>query len=154
DLAAGPLLRARVIKLAPHRYLLLANVHHIVFDGWSARVLVDELVAAYAACLRGERLQLSPLAVQYKDFAAWQNSLLEGNASQRDGDYWHGQFSGKLTALDLPNDFAHPAIWTFSGDRVSFLMDEPLSEALRGTARSMGGSLFMMLVALVKALLY
>ncbi|HSL83445.1 MAG TPA: amino acid adenylation domain-containing protein, partial [Thermoanaerobaculia bacterium] len=120
DLARGPLFRARLLDLgaatagaaeAGREHRLLLGFHHIVADGWSMGVLLDEVAALYAALAAGEAAALPPEPpVQYADFAAWQRSWLEGDALQRQLDYWRGELAGVPAVLELPGDRPRPAV--------------------------------------------
>src|SRR5712672_4182912 len=88
DLRHGPLLRLKLFRLAPDEHVLLVMMHHIITDGWSTGVIVDELSMGYAAALRGEPADLPPLPVQYPDYAAWQRDQLAGPALEQRLEYW------------------------------------------------------------------
>ncbi|MEW6234512.1 MAG: amino acid adenylation domain-containing protein [Candidatus Omnitrophota bacterium] len=154
DLTRGPLLRAKLVKLGEHRHILLVNIHHIVFDGWSASVIVNELLTLYQAFAKNEENPLAPLKIHYKDYAAWQNALLTSEAIQPHREYWRQQFTPEPPPLNLPTDRPRPAIQTFNGDKVVCAWDKDFASMLRRFAREHGGSLFMTLTALVKTLFY
>ncbi|HET6210701.1 MAG TPA: condensation domain-containing protein, partial [Jatrophihabitans sp.] len=109
DLAAGPLLRAGLLRLAPDEHQLLLNVHHIVADGWSIGILVRELATLYACYRRGEPSPLPEPAVQYADYALWQRDRLSGEELRRQLDYWTDRLAGAPTLLALPTDRPRPA---------------------------------------------
>ena len=108
DLEKGPLWRARLFRLAPKQSLLALTMHHIVFDGLSKTVFLDELGAAYAAFAAGNAPELPRLDVQFADFAAWQREQLDDAALARQLEYWKSRFSGEVAALAIPNDRARP----------------------------------------------
>lgn len=147
DLACGPLFRCTAYLLDDHRAVLSFEMHHIVADGWSMRVLLRDLLALYCD-------GLPPLEVQYRDWAAWQNALLADGSLDQQREYWHGKLAGPIPVLDLPEDFARPAVQTFRGGDHRFALDPPLADGLRGIARESGASLFMILVTTVKVLLH
>ncbi len=95
DLAAGPLLRVRLLRLSEDEHVLLFTMHHIVSDGWSMGVLVKEIAALYGAYLKGEESPLPELAVQYADFAAWQRGWMSGEVLERELAYWRTQLAGR-----------------------------------------------------------
>ncbi len=101
DLAAGPLLRARLIRLAPTEHLLVLCIHHIATDGWSTAMLVGELTAGYAAAVAGTTTELPELPVQYADFASWEREKASAEATDRLLAYWRERLAD-LPTLDLP----------------------------------------------------
>ncbi|HLO77772.1 MAG TPA: condensation domain-containing protein, partial [Magnetospirillum sp.] len=157
DLEAGPLMRARAMKLAADRWVLALAVHHIVADGWSMTRLEHDLVAVYNALRRDPDRDadsvLPPLAVQYRDFAAWQNALLAGEDLAEHRDYWRQQLAGELPVLDLPLDFPRPALRTSRGAHETCRLSGQLVERLHAVGRARDASLFMVATAALTALL-
>lgn len=102
DLANGPLLRVTLLTLADDEYALLLTLHHIIADGWSMNVLVDEFAAAYSASVQGHALDLPGLPVQYADYAQWQREWLEAGELQRQLEYWTAQLGDTSAVLELP----------------------------------------------------
>ncbi|KRB65132.1 hypothetical protein ASE07_27810 [Noviherbaspirillum sp. Root189] len=88
DLEQGPLIRGRLLRLAEQEHVLLVTTHHIVSDGWSQGILVNEFSALYNACRAGEEDPLPPLAIQYADYAAWQRRWVSGEVLQAQSAYW------------------------------------------------------------------
>ncbi|WP_400193668.1 amino acid adenylation domain-containing protein [Hymenobacter sp. B81] len=154
DLARGPLVKARLLQLADERSVFLLTLHHIVSDGWSTQVLFRDILTLYRAFSRGEASPLAPLPIQYKDVAAWQNQLLRSEAMQTHRAYWAQQFAGELPVLELPLDFARPKTADYAGDYRTLTLDPALSAELSRLAAERGVSLFMVLLAAVKTLLY
>lgn len=154
NLASGPLIRAALLRLADEQHLLVLCMHHIVSDGWSTGVLIREIGALYQSVLRGEPSTLPELRVQYGDFAVWQREWLRGEVLERQLSYWKQHLSGELPILNLPTDRPRPSVQTFYGEHESFLLPKRLSESLRALAHQEGVSLFMMLLAAFKTLLY
>ena len=154
DLARGPLLRARLLRLADERHLFVLVMHHIISDGWSMGVLVNEVLANYKAFSRGEESPLPPLRIQYKDYAAWQREQLEGERLEAHQRYWHGQFADEAPALALATDFPRPAVKTYGGGRVGGPLGREAARAAERLGQEAGASLFMVLLAAVNALLY
>ena len=153
DLKAGPLLRTCLIRLAPERHLLVVVMHHIVSDAWSVRVFARELSALYNAFSVGASDPLPPLKLQYKDYAAWQNQQLSGDAEQEHRSYWQQKFSGHVAGLDLPADCPRPPVKTFAG-KILFGDLGGLVARLEQLSRAQGVTLFMTLTALVKILIH
>jgi acyl carrier protein len=154
DLARGPLLRLRLVRLAPGERVLLVTLHHVVADGWSLEVLVRELAALYAARLRGEPSPLAGLPVQYADFAHWQERCLGGGLLEEQLAYWRRRLRGAPEALDLPQARPRPARPSYRGGAELFAVPEELTERLRAHARERGATLFMVLLAAFQGLLH
>lgn len=154
DVARGPLLRAALLRFAPERHLFLFNIHHIVSDLLSLEVLVRELSACYEAFAAGRTPLLPTLPLQYKDFAAWQNRLLDGEEGTRHRAYWLRQLAGPLPSLDLPADFTRPPLKTYHGRVCRAVLDGALTERLWQLGLCHGMTLFMVLAAAVKVLLH
>ncbi|RIV41496.1 non-ribosomal peptide synthetase [Micromonospora radicis] len=150
DLAAGPLFRARLVRLGPTEHALAVAVHHIVVDGWSMGLLVRELAAAYAAYRRGGVPELAPVPLQYPDFARWQR---EHTAELDDHlRYWADRLAD-LPTLDLPTDRPRPATASFRGAMLDHPLDPQLHAGTQALAKETGASPFMVLVAGFGALL-
>ncbi|HEX2324174.1 MAG TPA: condensation domain-containing protein, partial [Chloroflexota bacterium] len=153
DLAAGPLLRAALLRLGPAEHVLLLTLHHVVADGWSMDVLLRELSGAYAAISRGEAPALPALPVQYGDYAAWQRGWLRGDALEGQLAYWRAALAGLPEALDLPTDHPYPAQQTFAGGRESIDLPADLMARLVAAGRRQGATPYMVILAAFQALL-
>ncbi|WP_199443117.1 non-ribosomal peptide synthase/polyketide synthase [Umezawaea beigongshangensis] len=152
DLRRGPLLRARLIRLAPREHVLLLVLHHVVTDGWSSGVLTRELTALYAGFASGEEPVLPPLPVQYADFAVWQREHLDGPVLDEQLAHWRDRLGG-LTPLDLPVDRPRPAERTTNGAWLDFDLPTGLVAGLRDLSRGRNCTLFTTLVAACQVLL-
>ena len=155
DLAHGPLLRARLVRLAPDHHLLLFSLHHIVSDGWSNGVLSRELTAIYGAFSQGRPSPLPELTVQFADFAQWQQDELTSGGFDAQLDYWRARLAGELPVLDLPLDRPRrPWRGTASpgGTRARRLPAE-LTLALKALGVHEGASTFMVLLTAFTVLL-
>ena len=119
DLAAGPLIRASVIRLGPAGHVLALSMHHVVSDEWSARIFRRELGVLYAAFGRGEPDPLPPLVVQYADFAVWQRRWLAGEVLAGQLAYWRGRLAG-APVLELPADRPRPPVRSTAGAVAQF----------------------------------
>jgi amino acid adenylation domain-containing protein/non-ribosomal peptide synthase protein (TIGR01720 family) len=153
DLAAGPLLRARLLRLAPEEHVLVSAMHHIVSDGWSSNVFARELGVLYDAFAAGGSSPLPALPIQYADFAAWQRGALGGDALDRQLAYWKKRLAGAPAAIDLPTDRPRPPVPSLAGSWRRFTLSPELSAALRDLAQREGVTLFMLLLAAVDVLL-
>jgi amino acid adenylation domain-containing protein len=154
NLERGPLLRARLFRCGEEDWALLVNLHHIISDGWSMKVLIRELGRSYAAFAAGEPSPLPELAVQYVDYAQWQRRRLQGEVRERLLGYWRRQLSGELPVLDLPADRARPPVQTFRGGSCCALLPRELAADLRAFGRRRSASLFMSLFAAFNLLLH
>ena len=146
DIAAGDLLRTRLLVLGEREHELLVRVHHIVFDDWSMRVLMRDLAELYDARTHGRPPSLTPLSIQYADYAAWQRQWLQGPALQRLLDFWGAALDGAPTQLELgtdrPRNAGPPA-----GAQMRLELDGGLADDLRAYARRSGVTLFSTLLA-------
>ncbi|RYZ37608.1 MAG: amino acid adenylation domain-containing protein, partial [Myxococcaceae bacterium] len=147
NLHTGPLVRAQLVKLDEQEHVLALTMHHIVSDGWSLGVLVREVSALYEAFAQGRPSPLPELPVQYAGYAAWQRQQLQGEALQREVDYWKQQLSGAPPVLELPTDRPRPAVRGNAGATRSFMLSPELSQGLRALAQREGASLYMVLLA-------
>ncbi|WP_434954333.1 amino acid adenylation domain-containing protein, partial [Paenibacillus polymyxa] len=154
DLKSAPLLRVGLVDLGvsgteqESQHLLMLDMHHIISDGVSMGVLTEEFVRLYD----GE--ELPPLRIQYKDYAVWQQSEAHQEWMQRQEAYWLDTFRGELPVLDLPTDFARPAVRSTAGDTVVFGLEREVSERLKELAAHTGSTLYMVLLAAYTALLH
>jgi amino acid adenylation domain-containing protein len=153
DLSHGPLLRARLLRLASDEHVLLLTMHHIVSDGWSMGVLIKEVAALYEAFAAGQPSPLPELPVQYADFAVWQREWLQGEVLERQLNYWREQLGGAPAVLELPVDRARPAVQSFRGAVHGFELGEELRQGLERVSRREGATLFMTLLAAFQTLL-
>nr|QEO74826.1 condensation domain-containing protein [uncultured bacterium] len=154
DLTRAPLLRARLLRLAPDDSILLLTLHHIVSDGWSSALLSEEVAALYTSLRAGTPSPLLPLAVQYADFANWQRTQLAGDNLEQQLSYWRARLEGTAPVLELPTDRPRPAQPSLGGARVTMRLGEELSAGLRRLARREGATLYMVLLAAFKVLLH
>ncbi|ANN66689.1 D-alanine--poly(phosphoribitol) ligase subunit DltA [Bordetella bronchialis] len=154
DLTAGPLLRAGLIQLADDEYLLVIAMHHIVSDGWSVRLALEDFAAAYAALHAGGTARLqAPPAIAYTDYAAWQAELLDAGEQKRQLLYWREYLGDEQAELHLPCDLA-PSPGPRVAAHVAAELDADIVTSLRTLARARGDTMFMLLLAGFQALLY
>ncbi|MFB6399358.1 amino acid adenylation domain-containing protein [Pseudomonas putida] len=153
DLASGPLLRVRLLQLAAQEHVLLLTLHHIVADGWSMNVLIDEFLHLYEAAVAGTEATLDALPIQYRDFALWQRSWLEAGEQERQLAYWQARLGEDHSPLELPLDRARQGRPSYRGARHEFPVAADVAERLRGVARKHNVTLFMVLLAAFKLLL-
>jgi len=153
DLAAGPLLRTTLLRLAAEEHVLLVTLHHIVSDGWSTAILVRELSALYAAFIAGAESPLTELPVQYADYSVWQRNWLDGEVLDKQLQYWRQQLAGAPEVLELPTDRVRPAVQTFNGASISVNLKDEVSAGLQRLSRERGVTLYMTMLAAFKGLL-
>jgi amino acid adenylation domain-containing protein len=154
DLAHGPLLRVKLLRLGVQEHVLLLTLHHIVADGWSQDILVRELAMLYEVLAASHPAPLPELPVQYADFAHWQRQYLQGELLERQLGYWRGRLAGAAPVLAFPTDRPRPAQPTYRGATHAFILPVALTASLRALSRAQGATLFMTLVAGFKTLLY
>jgi amino acid adenylation domain-containing protein len=154
DLVQGPLFRASLLCLSDIDHVLLLTLHHIVSDGWSIGVLYRELSALYAALCAGRPSPLPGLPIQYADFALWQRRWLQGEVLELLLSYWKRKLTGMPLFLELPTDRPRPRVQVFLGAAYAVPMAKSLVEGLKTVGRQAGATLFMVLLAAFKVLLF
>jgi len=147
DLEQGPLIRGRLIRLEDKAHVLLLTMHHIVFDGWSMGVLINELGALYGAYRRGDVDPLPALSIQYADYAAWQRRWMAGEVLQRQSEYWKATLSGAPARLEAPTDYARPAQHDFKGASMGVFLDAELTAGVKALSRRHGATPFITLLS-------
>ncbi|MET0621448.1 MAG: amino acid adenylation domain-containing protein [Pyrinomonadaceae bacterium] len=146
DLEEGPLLRVGLIRLAPEEHIVHLTMHHIASDGWSIGVLTREIVTLYDAFAHGRPSPLPELPIQYADYAAWQQSWLNGEVLEQQLNYWKQQLQG-APVLELPTDRPRPPVQTFRGGREVINLGPELTAGLQALSLREGATLFMTLLA-------
>ncbi|VAW42369.1 Polyketide synthase modules and related proteins, partial [hydrothermal vent metagenome] len=154
DLQSGSMLRGCLLKLAPAEHRLILTMHHIASDGWSRRVLLNELSLLYADFLARERPSLDPLPIQYANFAVWQRKWLQEERLNKQLNYWKKQLADAPPRLELPTDFPRPATQAYRGKHLSLKVDAVLLEAMKRVSQQAGATLFMTLLAAFNVLLH
>jgi amino acid adenylation domain-containing protein len=153
DLRRVPLLRARLLRLAPDLHWLLLTMHHIVCDDWSMGVLFSELSRLYRPGGQPSPDELPPLPIQYGDYAAWQRENSRGARLDRDLSYWKARLSGDLPVMALPWDRPRPALPSHHGSEHRRRLRPALTAALENLSRCEGATLFMTILAAFDVLL-
>ncbi|WPO84503.1 amino acid adenylation domain-containing protein [Chryseobacterium sp. JJR-5R] len=154
DLSEGPLIRFRVLEdQSGGGYIFCLVMHHIISDGWSMDILKKELFTLYDSFKEGHPVVLSPLALQYKDYAYWEQSELANRVSLSKS-YWQEQFSGDLPVLNLPSKGLRPVVKTYNGAYLSGSVSEDILSGLKKLSSTTGSTLFMTILSAVKVLLY
>ncbi|WP_431262114.1 amino acid adenylation domain-containing protein [Roseateles chitinivorans] len=153
DLGAGPLLRVALLRQDAERHVLVVVMHHIVSDGWSMKVIVDEFIAQYGARVRGKVLSLPALPIQYADYAAWQRHWLEAGEKDRQLAYWKDRLGGAQPVLQLPVDRPRRSDGRYRAAQHVTTLPAALVGRLRQQALDHGATLFMALLAGYQAVL-
>ncbi|MGV9943655.1 non-ribosomal peptide synthetase [Streptomyces sp. NPDC003401] len=141
-LGEEPMVRGRLVALAPDHHVLLLTAHHIVFDGWSRSTLLRELGLVYSALRQGEEPELPELTWQYSDYTRWQWEWMSGEEPAAHAAYWSDTLAGVPAVITLPTDRPRPPQQDFRGDRVPVTVGEELTRALRDLAARTGVSLY------------
>jgi len=164
DLVTGPVIRTHLVRLpdqeasslkgrAAEQYLLLVTIHHIAADGFSLKVITDEISRGYEALINDQTIDLPPLPLQYVDFSHWQENLFGSNAVAGQMEYWLEHLNG-VPVLDLPLDHPRPPEQSFNGSNYYFSISAPRVQALKKLSRAQGVTLYMTLLSAFKVLLH
>nr|WP_318646575.1 non-ribosomal peptide synthetase [Pseudomonas sp. Pdm06] len=147
DLAHGPLVRGRLVRMADDDHVLLVTLHHIVSDGWSADLLTHELGVLYEAFRQGQDDPLPALPIQYADYALWQRRWLTGEVLDQQERFWRQTLADAPALLTLPTDRPRPAQQDHAGAAVGIVLDETLTQGLKALSQRHGATLFMTVMA-------
>jgi amino acid adenylation domain-containing protein len=153
DLATGPLVRIKLLALAPDDHILVCCLHHIIFDGWSLRVFCRQLSRLYASYVNGQPCTLDPF-MQYPDYARRQRLQLQGKLLDDQLGYWKRQLEDAPGLLELPADRPRPSVPTFRGGDYSLQLSQALSQGLKALGLSARATLFMTLLTILKIILH
>ena len=154
DLERGPVLRASLYQRGAEDHVLLVTVHHIAADGWSLLTLFRELLQLHAEAAGGAAPGLARPALQYTDYASWQEQALAGPEGERLWSYWREKLAPPVPQLELPADRPRPATQTFRGASVPLRLSPDLTERIKTLARQEGTTPFVVLLACYQAFLY
>ncbi|PNQ87653.1 non-ribosomal peptide synthetase, partial [Paenibacillus polymyxa] len=150
QLSEGPLLRVGLINLGEASYYLMVDMHHIISDGSSLGILMEEFARYY----EGSGNLLSPLRIQYKDFAAWQNEQNQYNEKIKlQETFWLNQFNDEIPILGMPLDYPRPSVQSFEGSRIYFAVDHECNRKLKQFMNETGATLYMVLLAVYNVVL-
>ncbi|MEU1548974.1 amino acid adenylation domain-containing protein [Nocardia sp. NPDC005745] len=155
DLERGELFRAALVRLDTDQHVLAIAMHHIATDGWSLTVLIEEILSRYSRLRAGTEPAEEPIALQYKDFAVWQQrTLLTGSSARTVREYWLSKLGGDLERLELPTDRPRPPERSFRGATAQAIVPQQVLDLLRLRCRESSATLFAGLLAAVRVLLY
>ncbi|HVG20351.1 MAG TPA: amino acid adenylation domain-containing protein [Blastocatellia bacterium] len=148
-----PLMRARLIRLGERERRLVVVMHHIISDGWSVGILMSEMSRAYRSKVEGKPLSLGEVGLQYADYALWQREGVRGEAFDKQVEYWKERLGGQLAVTEIESEQGRPMVREYKGRRISKLLSVNLSEGLKRLARGEAATMYMVMVAGLKALL-
>ncbi|MEH1822387.1 MAG: amino acid adenylation domain-containing protein [Nostoc sp.] len=154
DLEKEPLLRIKLLRLSDAEYLLIITIHHLVCDGWSVGVFLEELTKLYAAFCHDQPSPLPDLPIQYADFAHWQQQWVARPAFVSDLNYWKQQLGNSKLLLQLPTDYTRLPIRTFQGASQTFIIPKSLTNALKHLSQQHNVTLFVTLLTAFKIVLF
>ena len=146
DLTRVPLMRVELIKV-DEEYTLMVDIHHIVADGAALQVLINEFTTL------SENKTLPPIKIHYKDFAAWQNNLIDSGVIKKQENYWLNRFKGQTPILDLPTDYPRPTIRSIEGNIIYFEINRQLTKKTKILNSETGTTLYMLILAVYNILL-
>ncbi len=155
DIKIGPLFRICVFRITPVENLILLNMHHIVSDGWSMGVLIEEIITRYEMIIQGVEFHPPDMEVQYPDYAVWQqNYYKKGDRLEKQFDYWKKKLENSENFLNLPTDFPRPVVREFKGDHIQFVIPSEDFAGLLEFSKEKGVTIFTSLLTVFKILLY
>ncbi|SFB44660.1 D-alanine--poly(phosphoribitol) ligase subunit DltA, partial [Clostridium frigidicarnis] len=148
DLGNLPLFKVGVIPLKNKEHILIFDIHHIIADGTSISILINEFVKLYS----GE--ELLPLKIQYKDYSLWQNNELQSKKLKKQDEFWLNQFSGDIPRLDMPTDYKRPKVFSYKGDLLQFKFNANDTKELIKLSKDKNVTLYMALMAVLNVVLH
>ncbi|MFN6560832.1 MAG: amino acid adenylation domain-containing protein [Nostoc sp. ChiSLP01] len=153
DLATAPLFRAQILKLEEQLHLLVLTAHHIITDGWSLGIIVQEIAQLYSTECQGVVCQLSS-PQQFREYVNWQEEQHQTEKMAVHESYWLEKFASSIPVLDLPTDWTRPPIKTYKGSRQTMRIDANLGREIKRVSKEKGCTLFMTLLSVYTALLH
>ncbi|PQZ53665.1 non-ribosomal peptide synthetase, partial [Achromobacter sp. MYb9] len=154
DLETGPLLRLGLIRQADDDHVLVVVMHHIVSDGWSMQIIVDEFTELYRAYVDKRPAALAALPITYADYAAWQRRWLADGEGARQRAHWVQRLGGAQPVLELPADGVRRPGGQYQAARHTFYLTEQAARELRASAQARQATLFAALLAGFQAVLH
>jgi acyl transferase domain-containing protein/acyl carrier protein len=154
NLERPPLLRLKLFRIAANRYLFFMNMHHIVADATSIAVIRNEALLLYKAITKNQEVKLEDLAIQYKDFAAWQNGQLQGDKLAKYKNYWQSRLQDNASPVSLPADYTNKDKKSGQSAKRRIMIEAENFQALKKIAEKNNTSLFTITLALFKVLLH
>ena len=154
ELEKGPLFKVCLFSISESRHLMLISVHHIITDFWSLSIILNDMAIFYNEEKSGFKAELAPIKYDYFEFAEQQEKILQGEEGKRLWEYWKNQLGGELSVLNLPTDKQRPAVQTYNGQTISFIINDEITGKLKEIAKRNGATLYMVLLAAYEILLH
>lgn len=154
QLENGPLIKVKLIKISDQENALIVTIHHIISDGWSIAVLMQEVMRTYKSNCEGQIHNILPLPIQYKDYSNWLREKLTGENEEKHKRYWTNRFAEPVEPLKIPSDYPRPEIKNFAGSACRFYFDSDQYSRMRNFCKSTNTNLFIFLHAVLAILLY
>ena len=152
DLQKAPLIKICLIKTADNEHIVFFSMHHIIGDGWSLEIIINDVMHFYNKLVHQEKVHQEELKIQFKDFVFWRNNQKEDYIKSE--QYWLEQFKGELPVLNIPSLKSRPLTKTFNGSKASHQFSNAFSNELKAFAKSHDATLFMVLLSTINVLLY
>ncbi len=153
NFSVGKLFSPTLLKLAADQHILVLNAHHIISDGPSMGLVIQETLSLYESACKGDLIKL-PAAPRYADFVNWHAQQTQATHMQAHESYWLKQFAQPIEPLALACDYVRPEVKTFNGTRLRYVMPNALASGLKGLASRNGCTLYMLVIAAYSALLH
>jgi len=150
----GPLIRASLFKVDTDKWILTYVIHHIIGDGWSLEVIINNLMSFYEADIYIKQEPFQKLTVQYKDYSAWQRSQILSETGNNQKEFWLRLLDGEIPKLELPTDFPRPKVKSYVGDVIEINIDYIVSTEIKSICKEHSVSLFIFLLTALKTLIY
>jgi acyl transferase domain-containing protein len=154
DIVQGPLVRTTLLKLTENQHILLITMHHLITDGTSMVIFLQELAAVYQAFSQGQPSPLPELPMQYADFIVWQRQWLQKDVLTKLQSYWQQKLAPYLVVPEIKTDLPRPAIPRLKAAIYPFQISEALSAQLKALSKQEGCTLFMLLLAALQILVH
>lgn len=142
DLSNAPLFRTELVKLDNNKTLLLFDIHHIICDGTSLSILIDELSKLYNS------ISLDNINIDYKDFTLWEKEQLDNNNFKESKEFWLNMFNDEIPVLNLSYDYPRPANLSFKGAKYKTCLDENISKQIYKLAKELNTTPFVVLICI------
>ncbi|MEC8907053.1 MAG: amino acid adenylation domain-containing protein, partial [Verrucomicrobiota bacterium] len=154
DLENGPVIRLELFRNGDGSHIVLLAMHHIISDAWSVSLLMNDLIESYFS-IKSEKIpDLEPIEYSYQDYVNWQQHNLLGPYKKRASEYWLSSLEGASGSLDLPTDHSRPAVQTFNGGRLSFILDDNLASRVIELAQRQSATLYTTMLSAYNALFH
>ena len=154
NLSTGPLVKITLVQTEDNQYLCIINKHHILSDGWSFGVMINEVGNNYQQLIKDRNYSPEPLSIQYRDFVFWQNGLLENEEMAGHRTYWLERFKDQSPTLNLPVDYARPPRGSSQGSNHIVYLPKEITEKLKKIAATKGVSMYMLVLSILKVFLH